>query len=398
MFLQDFSKNDQAKITIAMDVLAQDHNISLQTNNFSKNALEKLAVVCENNLTNMRNTNSKYHRNPEYSKYINLQQVAKLCLSEGIYAQSPNMLALKDMIRDVVQDLMGHGYDSDEAEKECMNRYRGDSRFAFNDEYVLPMVQEAIMEFIESCNESCMIDEVTAELAEQPTQMEEIMTLENQIQTALAAGNIHEARELIAELKTRRIEESEKGQPDLNKDGANDFTDVQIARRMASGLSREEAMDELGLTQNESMFDSIVDEVLSEDVDLDQAEVVLATQGMGSDVQDMNEKVGRMQNEDIVAIADQVRKEPGQDAANQFLNQMNGALATYMEAGKAAKAQIDSVVGMLSGETPAIGGDLGDLGDLGDQVSDQVSDEEVTDVNEPAAAGPIDQPLGRAEL
>jgi hypothetical protein len=383
MFLQDFSKNDQAKITAAMDALAQEHNISLHTNNFSKNTLEKLAVVCENNLTNMRNTNNKYHRNPEYSKYINLQQVAKLCLSEGIYAQSPNMLALKDMIGDVVQDLMGHGYDSDEAEKECMNRYRGDSRFAFNDEYVLPMVQEAIMEFIESCNESCMIDEVTAELAEQPTQMEEIMTLENQIQTALAEGNVHEARELMSELKTRRIEEAKK---------KNMVKDPKTGKMVPDYAIDGEGKDDLA---NESMFDSIVDEVLSEDVDLDQAEVVLATQGMGSDVQDMNEKVGRMQNEDIVAIADQVRKEQGQDAANQFLNQMNGALATYMEAGKAAKAQIDSVVGMLSGETPAIGADLGDLGD---QVSDQVSDEEVIDMNEPAAAGPIDQPLGRAEL
>ncbi len=382
MFLQDFSKNDQAKITAAMDTLAQDHNISLHTNTFSKTTLEKLATVCENNLTNMRNTNSKYHRNPEYSKYINLQQVAKLCLNEGIYAQSPNMLALKDMIRDVVEDLMGHGYDSDEAEKECMNRYRGDRRFAFNDEYVLPMVQEAIMEFIESCNESCMIDEL---VDPQPTQMDEIMTLENQIQTALAEGNVHEARELMAELKTRRIEEA-KNKKTMVKDPKTGkmVPDYAIDGQGANDLS------------NESMFDSIVDEVLSENVDLDKAEVVLATQGMGSDVQDMNEKVGRMQNEDIVAIADQVRKEQGQDAANQFLEQMNGALAAYMEAGKAAKAQIDSVVGMLSGEAPAIGDDLGDQ--IPDQLGSEVSDDEVTDINDPAAAGPIDQPLGRAEL
>jgi len=76
-----------------------------------------------------------------------------------------------------------------------------------------------------------------------------------------------------------------------------------------------------------------------------------------------------------------------------------------LEAARACKSSIDSQVMSLSGEAPADVGGLGDTGldgmdapaDTGDAGGDLDLDAPV-DTNEPAAAGPEDEPLGRAEV
>ena len=45
---------------------------------------------------------------------------------------------------------MDSGYTMDEASKECMNRFRKDSRYAHDDEFVLPIVLKAAKDYMES--------------------------------------------------------------------------------------------------------------------------------------------------------------------------------------------------------------------------------------------------------
>ena len=49
----------------------------------------------------------------------------------------PAMQEMKDNPVQEVQSLMDSGYTMDEASKECMNRFRKDSRYAHDDEFVL---------------------------------------------------------------------------------------------------------------------------------------------------------------------------------------------------------------------------------------------------------------------
>ena len=148
------------------------------------------------------------------------------------------------------------------------------------------------------------------------------------------------------------------------------------------------------------MFNEIIDSILSEQVDVEQAEVVMAVRSLADDVQSQIERISDMMNKDVPAIADQMRAEQGATAAQQFSDTITGSLNTYLEAAKTCKSGIDSQVMSLSGEAPAQ--DPGALADTGMDAmptddADLDLDAEV-DVNEPAASGPEDEPLGRAEL
>jgi len=153
----------------------------------------------------------------------------------------------------------------------------------------------------------------------------------------------------------------------------------------------------------ESMFDDIIGEMLSEEVNVEQAEVVIAVRALADDIQDMVERMGRMVNEDIPAIADQMRAEMGAQQAQSFTDAMNSALQGHMDATRQVKATVDSQVASLSGEE-APAGDMGmgePMGDLGgDAMGADLGAEPEMDMDmgdEMPSEDPAD-PMGRAAV
>ena len=149
-----------------------------------------------------------------------------------------------------------------------------------------------------------------------------------------------------------------------------------------------------------TMFDSIVDDMINEEVEgttVEEAEVVMAVRALADDIQDHVEEIGRMMNESLPAIADQMRGEMGAQAAATFADSVQGLLGTYIESSKGAKLGLDNSIATLIGAGTVVGSDdmgLGDTADLGG-APDVGLEEPVMDVNEPAAAGPEEEPLGR---
>ena len=189
----------------------------------------------------------------------------------------------------------------------------------------------------------------------------------------------------------------------LQKDGKSV---EDIAKEL--GMKPEEVKDAMSKTESVeenkmNMFDDIIADLLSEEVKVEEAEVVMAVRALADDIQDQIERIGRMVNEDIPAIADQMSSEMGAQQAAQFKDSMEGVLSGHLEATKASKTSIDGIVGGLTGE-----GSIGSMGDLAEpSVDDMPSDlapEEpsiddlAVDDNVPAAAGPADEPLGRAPI
>jgi hypothetical protein len=92
-----------------------------------------------------------------------------------------------------------------------------------------------------------------------------------------------------------------------------------------------------------------------------------------------------------------MRGEMGAQAAQSFTDSVNGLLASHLEATKNVKSGLDQAIGSVTGEEVA--GGLGDTGELGGLEEPAMPEEEPEmDVNEPAAAGPEEEPLGRAEV
>jgi hypothetical protein len=147
------------------------------------------------------------------------------------------------------------------------------------------------------------------------------------------------------------------------------------------------------------MFDQIIDEIINEEVNVEEAEVVMAVRALADDIQDQVERVGRMMNEDIPAIADTMRNEMGADVAQSFADSTAQLLSAHLEACKGVKTGMDAQIDSLAGGEVIPGG-FGDTADLGveePELDDLGLDEPVAD-NVPAMAGPEEEPLGRAEV
>lgn len=427
MFLNEFNQTPTTKVAKINKVLLEQFGITVKTNFPSKQKLEKVLENANMALVKLRGTNKKFQLEPDYAKFLGIKDVVETMLEEGMYAKSPVHEAMCEMIRETVRSLMDSGYTMDEASSECMNRYRMDNRFAYDDEYVLPIVITAAKDYMEE-NSGMAYEAVDEMVNETPnTDLSEVLLRElaKECGVELTDTTSYEA---IEERLNSFAKVSGKSRDAVvgflngldeaallagiqmfgRKIGeANAFVD---ARRKAVAAGEKtftvggkefkvtgDTSDEKKATK-ESMFDDILNSMINEEVDVEQAEVVMAVRALADDVQDQIERIGRMMNEDVPAIADKMRGEMGAQAAQSFVDSVNGLLSTHLEATKGVKAGLDSAVGSMTGEE-MVGG-LGDTGELGGGLAepDMPEEEPTMDVNEPAAAGPEDEPLGRATV
>ena len=80
------------------------------------------------------------------------------------------------------------------------------------------------------------------------------------------------------------------------------------------------------------------------------AEVLLAAKDMVDSLQDMIEKCGKMQNEQLPQLLDTIRDQIGSEQAEGFKNAVGGTLEQLMPALQTARDGVDGGVRVLSGE------------------------------------------------
>jgi hypothetical protein len=99
---------------------------------------------------------------------------------------------------------------------------------------------------------------------------------------------------------------------------------------------------------------------LQEASEVQQAQVVLASQDMVDQVQKMSEQVSAMQFKDLPALVDQIKNEVGVDQAMQFNSDATAALAGLLQNLQGAKTQLEAALGVVTGQAPVVpGADLG---------------------------------------
>jgi hypothetical protein len=140
---------------------------------------------------------------------------------------------------------------------------------------------------------------------------------------------------------------------------------------------------------------------LREASEIQQAQVVLASQDMVDQVQKMSEQVSAMQFKDLPALVDQIKNEVGVDQATQFNGDASAALSGLLQNLQGAKQQLEAALGVVTGQAPQVpGADMG--ADLGAGMGAEElpaelpapGEEEVdvdAEIEEPTSAG-----LGRA--
>jgi DNA anti-recombination protein RmuC len=136
--------------------------------------------------------------------------------------------------------------------------------------------------------------------------------------------------------------------------------------------------------------------------EVQQAQVVLASQDMVDQVQKMIEQVTSMQFKDLPALVDQVKNQVGVDQAMSFNQEVTGALTGLTQNLQGSKQQLEGALGVVTGQAPTVPGE--DMGaepapELGAELPPPPEGEEEIDVDMDAdiaepAGGAAD--LGRA--
>jgi len=84
------------------------------------------------------------------------------------------------------------------------------------------------------------------------------------------------------------------------------------------------------------------------ETEVSQAEVMMAAKGFAQELQEMVEKIGRLQNEDLPPVTDQMRETYGMESASAFQTQIYGALQGVMDSLYTAKNQVDDAVANMA--------------------------------------------------
>jgi len=96
---------------------------------------------------------------------------------------------------------------------------------------------------------------------------------------------------------------------------------------------------------------------LREASEVQQAQVVLASQDMVDEVQKMIEQVTAMQFKDLPALIDSIKNEVGVDQAMQFNTDAVAALSGLTQNLQGAKQQLESALGVVTGQAPVVPGE-----------------------------------------
>lgn len=103
------------------------------------------------------------------------------------------------------------------------------------------------------------------------------------------------------------------------------------------------------------------------ETEVSQAEVMMAAKGFAQELQEMVEKIGRLQNEDLPPVTDQMRQTYGTDSASAFQTQIYAALQGVMDALYTAKSQVDAAVDSMA-STGQVGAQIGMDVDMSDEL------------------------------
>ena len=136
------------------------------------------------------------------------------------------------------------------------------------------------------------------------------------------------------------------------------------------------------------------------EADAADAEITMAARGIVDELQDMIEKLGKIQNDQLGPLADEMAYSHGPEQSAAFKEATDSAIAGLLGQARSTKDAVNDAVLVLTGQQPtsdmaATGAELG--GDMGDDMEDDISMDMELSGGDESMAGPEDEPLGRAK-
>jgi hypothetical protein len=139
-----------------------------------------------------------------------------------------------------------------------------------------------------------------------------------------------------------------------------DDEDKQLSKQQQDIVARKATIQ-----KEKGMLESRRARSLREASEIQQAQVVLASQDMVDQVQKMIEQVTSMQFKDLPALVDQIKNEIGVDQSAQFNTDANAALGGLVQNLQGSKQQLESALGVVTGQAPVVPGEDMTAPDMG---------------------------------
>ena len=339
MFIRDLNQQGQAKIKKINKLLSEEFGMSIKSSFPKKEKLQTILEMSEMAIIKLKDTKKQFQLEPEYAKYLGIKDVMQTMIAEGMYAESPANVQMKEKLCAEVQSLMDGGCTESEAVTNCMVNFKKGPT-AHSEEWALPIVMMAAKQYMQDSNcesleeiategpstdlNEYLLSELAKEVGLELTDPSSIDAIEEKL--GMFAEVSGKSRDSVvgflngleedalsngikffgAKVAQHKTNEATKFGHSLRDKG---MSDEEIGKKI--NMSADEVKDMLDKTEkkNESMFDSIIDELLNEELEgtsVEEAEVVMAVRALADDIQDHVERLGRMVNEDIPAIADQM--------------------------------------------------------------------------------------------
>ena len=260
----------------------------------------------------------------------------------------------------------GRGMSDFESElRTIMNTYRS-SEFRFDDSYIEQRVKAAALSQLQSNDE---IDDIAATTLAAPEQSlgEEITDEANVFAQHARAGENEWARDLASSSAQQTKAKPNNDEPDIP------MIRDKHGRMVPDPFAAHAAARKKGIAMKENT--NLVKHLRQLlETEVSQAEVMMAAKGFAQELQEMVEKIGRLQNEDLPPVTDQMRETYGMESASAFQTQIYGALQSVMDALYTAKGQVDDAVGNMAstGQVTAsvdMDKDIDDMDGMGDDMS-----------------------------
>ena len=389
--------------------------------------LDKAYRAVEQRIANLRNKGSKFQLDPNYGMNIMVRDALGIMITEGLYYEGENYRKLMDELYEYSCSLAESGDDYDTVMASAGKKYD-----VMPARYPKEMVLAALAEQLKPMYEiapavagamragamgfgagagagltggSVNLESEINELENPPVDDD------NPLRYLDKEGNY----ENETDRKFAYIMGKALGKQDYYKFSLSElFAELEsIDVKMADALEQEyirhakaKGVQPVSFKESKEpssfdiFLDEVVDSMVTEEIagtSVEEAEVVMAARALSNDIQDHIERIGRMVNEDLPAISDSMAHEFGVEKARSFKDGMEQLLSSTLEANKAAKEGIDGILSGITGE-----GDIG--GGMMDEPADDMMDEPALDDvplddfdGADAEAGPMDEPLGRAE-
>lgn len=234
--------------------------------------------------------------------------------------------------------------DFEKAMETAMSEYRS-SKYRFPDDYIESRVRQAAMERLQEGDyKEENLDPVTVLNKDEDMTLEGLWDTEGKRSSSLGGyparvPDTDKAKHAMGVLDNPSLSLSPE------KDDEVPMIRDKHGRMVPDPFAAQAAARRKGIVMKENLVKHL--RTLLE-TEVSQAEVMMAAKGFAQELQEMIEKIGRLQNEDLPPVTDQMRETYGTESASGFQTQIYGALQSVMDSLYSAKSQVDDAVSNMA--------------------------------------------------